>query len=173
MGCVLSDMNAISRVDSYFTNYKMPWEQRDPKDIMFSVGLFEVYKVKVGEKFGFQKVFSASYGSQATCCVFNELLGIFIVGCDDGSLHIYKLDRNTPPFFKPEFEEKVHDKRVMGVAIDGLKGMIYSVGEDGYLQVLDFQHKRVVACELKSGLCYQSQTLQYIFHRRSEEIFYN
>lgn len=28
--CLLGDMSVVSRLDSYFTNYKMPWEKGDP-----------------------------------------------------------------------------------------------------------------------------------------------
>lgn len=43
--CVTSDMNALSRVDSFFTNMTMPWEKKDKSkpEIALSVGVLEVW----------------------------------------------------------------------------------------------------------------------------------
>lgn len=38
-------MNIISRLDSYVINFKMPWENRDPNKIVFSVGILEEYNI--------------------------------------------------------------------------------------------------------------------------------
>lgn len=45
MFSLLGDMNAVSRFDSYFTNFKMPWEKGEDQ-VIFSVGLMEMYKIK-------------------------------------------------------------------------------------------------------------------------------
>ena len=48
--CVTSDMNALSRVDSFFTNMTMPWEKKDKSksEIALSVGVLEVWAQKKG-----------------------------------------------------------------------------------------------------------------------------
>lgn len=38
----ISDMNALSRVDSYFTNMDLPWEKnKNPNQVLLSVGVIE------------------------------------------------------------------------------------------------------------------------------------
>lgn len=136
---LLSDMSAVSRVDSYVTNFKMPWNKSEQQEIFFSVGRLELYIIK--ENFKFKFVFALPYASQAICCKFNETLEVFGIGCDDGSVHFYKLDKKKEPFHSIIFSEKIHTKRVMGIAIDGLKKIAYSISEDGYIQVIDLTRK--------------------------------
>lgn len=143
---LLSDMSAVSRVDSYFTNFKMPWSKSNKEEIFFSVGRLEVYIIK--DNFKFKFVFALPYASQAICCKFNEALGIFGIGCDDGSVHFYKLDKKKDPYYSILFSEKIHSKRVMGVAIDGLKKLAYTVGEDGCLHVIDLTRKLLSGSKL-------------------------
>lgn len=41
---VTSDMNALSRVDSYLTNFKMPWNKgKEDGPVVLSVGLLEAW----------------------------------------------------------------------------------------------------------------------------------
>jgi len=138
---LLSDMNAVSRVDSYITNLKMPWDKSDKEEIFFSVGRLEMYIIKDHKKFKFQLAFGLPFGSQAICCVFDSANDFFGIGCDDGSVHYYQLDRKKKPFHKPLFEMKIHKKRVMGIAIDPSKKLGYSIGEDGVLNVVDLNRK--------------------------------
>ena len=51
---LLSDMSAISRVDSYVTNnLKLPWEKNDNDTLYFSVGLLEFYRINPDSKIKF------------------------------------------------------------------------------------------------------------------------
>jgi len=45
---IVSDMNVASRVDSYLTNMKMPWENDLPQDTLVTVGAIECY-LQVGD----------------------------------------------------------------------------------------------------------------------------
>jgi len=44
----MSDLNTVSRVDSYLTNMKMPWEKEAPP-VLVTVGAIEFYMLSVGE----------------------------------------------------------------------------------------------------------------------------
>jgi len=155
LSCCLSDVNAVSRIDSYFTNYKLPWDSNtDKNELTFSVGLFEVYSLKNEQNLRFQNAFNVSYNSQAYCLAFNELLNLFAIGCDDGSIHFYQFDKQKRPFHKVIFEDKIHNKRITHIAIDGLKGFTYSCSEDGYIQVFDNNRKAIAGSNLISLLCF-------------------
>jgi len=55
-------MNIASRVDSYISNLKKPWQ--DANVITSSVGLLECYISKKEDKFTFNRLWSKSFGSQ-------------------------------------------------------------------------------------------------------------
>jgi len=158
---LLSDMSPVSRVDSYVTNFKMPWNKSEKEEIFFSVGRLELYLIK--DKLKFKFVFALPYASQAICCKFNESLEIFGVGCDDGSVHFYKLDKKKDPYHTVLFSEKIHAKRVMGVAIDGLKKLAYTIGEDGYIQVIDLNRKLLSGSYLISCSSHKWKTYKTCF----------
>ena len=40
---VTSDMSALSRVDSYMTNLKLPWDKKNDDEILLSVGMLEAW----------------------------------------------------------------------------------------------------------------------------------
>lgn len=147
---LLSDMNAVSRVDSYITNLKMPWDNTEKDEIFFSVGRLELYIIKNKSSFKFQLVFGLPYGSQAICCVFNGPTDLFGVGCDDGTVFYYKLNRKKKPFYEQLFEQRIHKRRVMGVAIDSSKKLGYSIGEDGSFNVVDLNRKLFTGSRLNS-----------------------
>ncbi len=165
LSCCLSDVNAISRFDSYVTNSKLPWEKNSEKDeITFSVGLFEVYSLRDEANLRFQNAFNISYKSQAYCIAYNELSNLFAIGCDDGSIHFYQFDKQKRPFHKLIFEDKIHNKRITHIAIDGLKGFTYSASEDGYIQVFDNNRKAIAGSRLISLLCVQRKTREHALH---------
>ena len=105
----------------------MPWDKSEKNEIFFSVGRLEMYIIKDHAKFKFQLAFGLPFGSQAICCVFDSANDFFGIGCDDGSVHYYVLDRKKKPFHRPLFEMKIHKKRIMGVAIDSAKKIGYSI----------------------------------------------
>ena len=164
---LLSDMNAISRVDSYFTNFKMPWESRKKDEVIFSVGLLELYVIKPQSKMKFLKVFNLSFPSQAICCTYNEVLNIFAVGCDDGELAVYLLNKKEKPYYKVLFKQKIHGGRIMGVQIDGLRNLIYSAGEDGKLQTVDLNTLSLVGSVFVSS----SKLCEFIFYSKEKKSF--
>jgi hypothetical protein len=44
----MSDMNLVTRLDSYFTNFTMPWEKKNPNkqnDAVSTVGALQHYKI--------------------------------------------------------------------------------------------------------------------------------
>ena len=160
MCCLLGDMNAISRVDSYFTNMKMFWEKEEPKELVYSVGLFEVMTKREADEFAYVKTANYSYGYQCICFTFSEILGMFAVGLDNGYIHCYKIENNRLNKLSEEFSLKAHNKRVMSIAFDSLKGVLFSISEDGYLQAIDPVRKQILGCRLKSFLGEQVEVMR-------------
>lgn len=66
---LISDMNVLSRMDSYISNIKLPWDREDKPLCVSSVGVLECYYEK--KKFSFEKLWSKSFAFQAICMNFN------------------------------------------------------------------------------------------------------
>ena len=145
---VSSDMDAISRVDSYFNNMRLPWEKKqDPskkKDLMFSVGVCDLFSIKKNYLTP-AKLSAVRYGSQAITVTFCKQRDYFFVGLDDGSVGAYQLQRTNHPFYTEYFCFKVHEKRVMGIEYDFKNKRVFTIGEDGFVKVIDFVKKQVLA----------------------------
>ena len=166
---IACDMNPVSRVDSYFTNLKMPWDSGN-KDIIFSIGLFEVNLVRGDKDLKFAPLFNVSFNTQAICMDYSEVLDMFAVGFDDGSVRIYKVNRNSRPHYDVVFDDKVHSKRVMKLAFDGQRVALYSVGEDAAVQVIDIARRRVEGSYLISSHD-AKETLQPCFRQLCQETY--
>ena len=152
---VSSDMDAVSRIDSYFNNMRLPWEKKKPtndKDLMFSVGVCDILSLK-SNYLSPNKLSTIRYGKQAITVHCSPTKDLFFVGLDDGSLLGYQLKRANHPFYQEFLNIKVHEKRLMAIQYDTDTGKIYTVGEDGFLKVTDFVKKIGVG----------SKSLNYIF----------
>lgn len=162
MATLLGDMSALSRADSYFTNMRMPWDKEEQKEIVFSVGLFETLMQRPNEETRFLKALNFSYGYQAICMAHSEMLGLFAVGLDTGHVHLYKVEANRLNKITEESSMKVHNKRVMSLAFDSLRGILFSIGEDGYLQASDVNRRQVLGCRVTSGHAQQKQAFRNV-----------
>lgn len=170
MATLLGDMSPVSRVDSYFTNMKLPWESGQQKEIVYSVGLFETLIQKPNEEASFLKGQQFRFGHQSICMAYSEMLGMFAVGLDTGYIHLYKIEGNRLNKVAEEFSQKLHNKRVMALAFDGLKGTLFSIGEDGFLQACDPVRKQVLGCGLTSGVDQQVEAVRDVLRQRLQEV---
>jgi hypothetical protein len=57
---ISSDMNIASRMDSYLTNMKMPWE-KEAMPTLLSVGGLECFFEKQDGSFEFERIWSKTY----------------------------------------------------------------------------------------------------------------
>ena len=149
---VASDMDAVSRVDSYFNNMRLPWEKKDPeksKELMFSVGVCDLFSLKKNY-LNPTKLSGIRYGKQAIVIDYSSERDIFMVGLDDGKLFAYQLQRTKHPFYKDYMELKVHEKRLMDIHFNPSTGKVYTIGEDGFMRVIDFVKKKVIASKVFS-----------------------
>ena len=58
----MSDLNAVSRVDSYLTNMKMPWEKEAPP-VLVTVGAIEFYVKSSTEEAKYDKLWIKTFSS--------------------------------------------------------------------------------------------------------------
>ena len=140
---VTSDMSAISRIDSYVTNMNLPWE-KNKGQVLLSVGVLEVWvQSKKQDGFSFDRLWAKSFKSQAICIGWNEALSCISAGCDDGTVQILRIDTEQPMKYKELYSGKVHNGRVMGMYIDGIRNLLFTISEDKTLKSLDLKGKAV------------------------------
>lgn len=147
MFIALSDMKITSRIDAYFTNLKLPWEK--PTATHVTVGALVAYKVSKEAETGtwkFDRVWVKSYPVQTNILCWDNSLNMLAVGMDDGNIYYLKI---APEYRYMQYEDvgsiKAHTARVMGLAIEGSKGIIFSVGEDKKAKISNLKNGETVA----------------------------
>jgi hypothetical protein len=81
------DMSAISRINSYLTNTKMPWEDEDIPETLVAVGTVECWVHREqGEGYRYEKVWSKIYPAQATTLHYCKVRERLLIGLDDGTV---------------------------------------------------------------------------------------
>lgn len=140
---LLSDMNVASRIDSYLTNMKLPWEKPDPKAPIISVGALGCYtKVK---DWKFKKLWKKLFSAQAICLYWDEITNLLGIGLDDGTIMCLKVPTELGYKTNEEvFTAKVHAERIMQIHIDPAKEYIYSISHDKYLKTFHLVKREVV-----------------------------
>lgn len=81
-----SEMSALTRLDAYLTNMKLPWESEKGEQISIPVGVVECW-IKKDDKF--EREWAKGYNSQAICLNYNE--SVLLVGLDSGSINYLHL----------------------------------------------------------------------------------
>eukprot|EP00828_Plagiopyla_frontata_P039395 TRINITY_DN517_c0_g2_i1.p1 TRINITY_DN517_c0_g2~~TRINITY_DN517_c0_g2_i1.p1 ORF type:complete len:316 (-),score=38.60 TRINITY_DN517_c0_g2_i1:401-1348(-) len=142
---LVSEMNVVSRVDSLLTNIKMPWEN-STQDVLVTVGAVEFYGQISVDNWKFEIIWAKTFASQAICMMWDQSTGLLAVGLDDGSLYIEKVYAESN-YIKHEqdLSAKVHSARIMGVAIDNLTNLCYTISEDKYLKCVDITRGMIIA----------------------------
>ena len=127
-----SDMNVVSRLDSYFTNVNLPWEKKN--DSHLTVGaVFAIKAVQdpATNQIKFDKIWAKSFPVQTGVITWDTLSNTLSVGLDDGRILFYKTtNKDVYSEFDQITELKPHKERVMGIAVDSKYGYIYSVSTD-------------------------------------------
>lgn len=75
-------MKVVSRVDSYITNMKMPWEKEVPKGSLVTVGAVECYLQSTSDDGGlkFDKLWTKTFQTQVIVMYWDSLSSQLIVG---------------------------------------------------------------------------------------------
>lgn len=128
---VCCDMNITSRVDAYLINVNLPWEKKTGAHI--PVGAFFAFKIHTNKPngYGIEKLWAKSFPEQTGVVNFDEEALIVQVGLDTGSIVIYQTTvESNYVQYDEKHQFKPHTNRVMGVAYDGSKDLVYSCASD-------------------------------------------
>lgn len=141
-----SDPSAASRIDSYFSNFSFSWGSKKDESSLTAIGSLECWS-KVDpedDSWAYEKLWVKNLKSQSICLNFSEALRMIAVGCDDGSVVILSLSPDDPKKYSEHYSKQLHEGRVMKLVIDHQRKMMYSIGEDKQLRILNLQTKEVV-----------------------------
>lgn len=143
---ILSDLNPVSRIDSYITNWKMPWEKKEEKktkedeEPLFAVGRVELYKFSTNPKIKIDLFNALSYSSQAYCAYVSKNEKYLCVGCDNGTANVYTINASQQQF-KTIFNDAVGEGRVQFCAVDSSRNYFYCFMKEGSLEIIDLARK--------------------------------
>eukprot|EP01016_Furgasonia_blochmanni_P016033 TRINITY_DN1907_c0_g2_i1.p1 TRINITY_DN1907_c0_g2~~TRINITY_DN1907_c0_g2_i1.p1 ORF type:complete len:431 (-),score=134.84 TRINITY_DN1907_c0_g2_i1:297-1589(-) len=141
----ISDMNVASRVDSYLTNMKLPWE-KDLKTTVVTVGAVECYLCTSKTELRFDRSWSRTFPSQLICIYWDQSSCSLGVGLDSGQIDVLKVSAELNYIKHNQvLSAKIHAARVMGIYIEYITGYLYSIGEDKRLKVTDIMKNEIVA----------------------------
>lgn len=139
-------MNALSRVDSYFTNMDLPWEKnKNPNQVLLSVGVIEALIQPKAGVLEFERIWCKSNKSQAICMSWSDAMSSLAIGFDSGAYEILTVDTQNPLSYKETYASTMHKSRIMGIWIDGMRSLCYSISEDKTMKVTDLKVKEVIA----------------------------
>ena len=131
----------------------MPWDKKDKDQVLLSVGALEAWiqSKKPDNQFTYDKLWLRNYKSQAITILWTQSLGLLAVGCDSGMLDIISVNVKTPAEYTEIYKEKVHTARIMGIAMDSTRKLVYTIGEDRFLRCLDLELLQVTSeCKVSS-----------------------
>jgi len=172
-----SDMSVTSRVDSYLTNMKMPWEKELQKGAHVTVGTVECYVQQDLSTYKFEKLWTKTFQVQVICLYWEPVSNLLAVGQDDGTITVLKVLADINYIKYDEVAtNKVHAQRVMGVYLDSTTGLCYSVSEDKKLKVFDYTKNDVIS-ELSpssaslTGMHVHVETKRAFFTNRAGQSF--
>lgn len=133
------DMSTISRINSYLTNTKMPWEDEDIPETLIAVGTVECW-VNMGE-YRYEKMWSKIYHAQATTLHYCKSRERLLIGLDDGTVDELKVSpRNKYVKYEQGATFKIHEERITGIYYEPLNRIMYTISEDTCLICCDMSN---------------------------------
>lgn len=131
-----SDPSAVSRADSYLTNCRLPWE-RGTREPVFAVGALELCGLSTARELALPVLAQMAFAAQPLCLAHEPSRGLLAVGCDDGSLKLFRAGKRGAPACELLGDEKAHEGRVVRVAFAPGQRVLLSVGGDGRVRSSD------------------------------------
>jgi len=93
----------------------------------------------------FERIWCKSNKSQAICMSWSDAMSSLAIGFDSGQFEILTVDTQNPLSYKETYTSSVHKSRVMGIWIDGMRSLCYTISEDKTLKVTDLKVKELIA----------------------------
>lgn len=138
----MSEMKIASRMDSYLTNWSMPWEKKQTdkekanNPTYSTVSAVAAYRIKNKPDgrpgFDLQKLWIKTFPLQIGCMHFQAETETIFIGFDKGVVHRLALTSN-PLAYNDLGESTVHTMRVMGIL--ATKDQYVSISDAGTMKL--------------------------------------
>jgi hypothetical protein len=76
---------------------------------------------------------------------WSDSLGALAIGYDSGEFEIVTVDVSNPLNYKETFKWQPHKQRIMGIWLDGMRNLVYTISEDKSMKVTDIKIREVLA----------------------------
>ena len=76
---------------------------------------------------------------------WSESISSLAIGFDSGEFEVLQIDTQNPLSYKEVLTSVPHKCRIMGIWLDGIRNLLYTISEDKTLKVFDMKVKNVVA----------------------------
>ena len=83
----LSDMNAVAKIDAYFTNFKVFWNKESETQSI--IGGILCYRVNRGT-WSFDRLWAKCYGSRISVLTWEGTTELLLIGTDEGYVNALK-----------------------------------------------------------------------------------
>ena len=173
-----SDMNIISRADRMMTNFSLK-KKKSPEKVI-PLGAAFIYQCKPDETeiYKIHKIWVKTFPIQTGVIYWEDENEIYCVGNDDGKIHIFKAVPNTH-YLKMDtiVELNFHTNRVMGLALDPKRMILYSCSTDKAFYVTnlksnDFTHMLIYTGNTGfTNLIYDKENNRIFMTNESGEVF--
>jgi WD40 repeat protein len=136
------DMNAISRADSIFTNFTLPWESKSDAHIPLGAAfVFKVHRSNSNankEEFNMVKIWAKSFPYQTSVISWDAHSEVLCIGLDNGTVYVLQHNANSNyTDFIQVSEIHIHNDKVTGIAYDHSTRTVYSCSSDKTLYMSD------------------------------------
>ena len=164
-----SEMNVVTRGNSMMTNFSLRKKKDETKVI--PLGAAFIYQCRPDQKeiYKIHKIWAKSFPIQTGSIFWEDENEMYIVGNDDGKIHIFKAVPNTH-YLKMDTigELNHHSDRVMGLAVDPNNMILYSCSTDKAFFTVDLKNNSFEKMLIYTG---NSGFTNLILDKKNQRLF--
>lgn len=95
----------------------------------------------------YERLWHLHFKARGICCTFDKVNSVIYNGWENGDIIGFYIDVKRPQKYKQVLKGTFHKEPVIGLAVDGAKKRLYSIGEDKMLHVICLQKNEILCCK--------------------------
>ena len=95
----------------------------------------------------YERLWHLHFKAKGICCTFDKVNSVIYNGWENGDIIGFYIDVKRPQKYKQVLKGTFHKEPVVGIAVDGEKKKLYSIGEDKMLHVISLEKKEILCCK--------------------------
>jgi hypothetical protein len=159
--------STISPINNIISLFKAPNNEESRGVIL----IYNIIKNNSGEQH-FEPLYSKELMAEVSCVNYFNSNSILAIGLNNGNVLLFKIYINeTSDISKDLVEElcvlKAHKKRIVGVAINFIKGYLYTAAREGCLNISEINYQSV----MKNVKLSKKEFSRMVFEEKKNRIF--